>query len=271
MFREAAQLDPTFAAAYAGLAQALAFMIFRYQARAPEFLDDAQRASDKALELEPNLAEAWVARGILHMMARQKQQAARAFEQAVAIDPRSFDVHYFHARFLVTCGDHAGAIREYERAFEIDETSYVSLSLLIQEYQALHDEAGARHATERAWTAIEKRLALDPDDSGAYDHGANVLMLLSRPDESRRFSDRAIALRPDDGATLYNAACRAALSGDIESAFRLLERSIDLGYGHVDWMSNDNDLVPLHSDPRFGRLQQRLRAMQAPSTSMDRG
>jgi adenylate cyclase len=246
-------------------------MIFRRQTLASEFLEDARGAADKALELDPDIADAWVARGILHMLARERESGTRAYERALAIEPRSYEAHYFYGRFHVTCGDHAAAIRHYEQAFEIDATSYLPMALAIQEYQALHDEVGARSAIERAWTAIESRLAVDPDDSGAYDHGANVLMLLGRAEESRRFGERAIALRPDDGATHYNAGCRAALSGDRELAFRYLQRAVDLGYGHVDWLLNDNDLVPLHGDPRFEQLLERLRKLQVPATPAGSG
>jgi adenylate cyclase len=85
-------------------------------------------------------------------------------------------------------------------------------------------------------------------------------MLLGRVEESRQFSERAIALRPDDGATHYNAACCAALAKNYERSLDLLERAVELGYGNVDWLLNDNDLVPLHGEPRFRALVERLKA-----------
>ena len=263
LFRQAAELDPAFARAFASRGQALALMIFRRQQLAREFLEPAHQACDRALELDPSLADAWVACGILHMTAREREPGIRAFERAIALDPRSFEAHYFYGRFHVTLGDHAGAIRYYEQAFAIDPTNYLPVALAIQEYQAMHDDAGARHATERAWTAIEQRLAVAPGDTAAYDHGANVLHLLGRADESRRFSERALALRPDDGATHYNAGCRAVLQGEPDRAIALLTRAVDLGYGHIDWLLNDNDLVPLHGDPRFEALVERLRGTTA--------
>jgi adenylate cyclase len=128
----------------------------------------------------------------------------------------------------------------------------------IQEYQALGDRAGEQRAIERSWDAISKRLAIDPDDSAAYDHGAGVLALLRRPDEARRFRERALALRPDDPMTHYNAACGAALAGDYEDALDYLQRSIDLGLANGQWIMNDNDLVPLHEHPRFIEMIARL-------------
>jgi len=267
MFRQAIRLDPGFAAAHAGLGLINALMTFRKRELAPSLVDEARTASERALELAPDLAEAWVARAFVHMIEQEKDAAARAFERAVALDPRSFDAHYFYARFCVTLGDHVRAIEHYEKAFEIDPENYLPITLSVQENQAIKNEAGVRRALERAWAAIERRLAMDPDDSAAYDHGAGALVLLGRFEESRRFSERAIALRPDDGSTHYNAACCAALAQDYERAMGLLERAVDLGYGNVDWLLNDNDLVPLHDDPRFRRLAARLTGRQSAETS----
>jgi adenylate cyclase len=260
LFRQATRLDPKFAAAYAGLAQILALMIFRRQELSGSMLAEATQASERALDLAPALAEAWVSRAIVHMVARENDAAARAYERAIAIDPRSFDAHYFYARFHVTQGGHARAIEHYEKAFEIDPSNYLPMTLSIQEHHALNDMAGARRAIERSWAAIERRLAMDPDDSAAYDHGAGVLHALGRVEESRQFSERAIALRPDDGATHYNAACCAALAHEYTRALDLLEYAVELGYGNIEWLLNDNDLVPLHGEPRFQRLVERLEA-----------
>ena len=271
LFRQAARLDPTFAAAYAGLAQILALMIFRKQELAKSMLAEARQASERALDLAPELVEAWVSRAIVHMVARENDDAARAYERAIALDPRSFDAHYFYARFHVTQGDHARAIEHYEKASEIDPGNYLPITLSIQENQALGNAAGVRHAVERAWAAIERRLAMDPDDSAAYDHGAGVLLLLGRLEESRQFSERAIALRPDDGATHYNAACCAALAKDYERSLNLLERAVELGYGNVEWLLNDHDLVPLHGKPRFRNLVERLEARKFDGQPPTRG
>ncbi len=260
LFRQATRLDPTFAAAHAGLAQILALMIFRRQELSGSMLTEATQASARALELAPSLVEAWVSRAIVHMVARENDAAARAYERAIAIDPRSFDAHYFFARFHVTQGAHARAIEHYEKAFEIDPSNYLPMTLSIQENNALGNAAGAQRAIEQAWAAIERRLAMDPDDSAAYDHGAGVLHALGRVEESRQFSERAIALRPDDGATHYNAACCAALAHDYLRSLALLERAVELGYGNIEWLLNDNDLVPLHDEPRFRKLVERLEA-----------
>jgi adenylate cyclase len=256
-FREATRLDPQFAEAHAALASVRAHVWYR-SSDSSEAFDDARGASLRALELAPGLAVAHVARAQVLAIDGQTRDAAAAFERAIALDSRLFDAHYYYARFLVTQGDHAGAVRHYEAAFAISPDDYLPVTLAIQEYQALGDRAGEQSAIDRSWTAIERRLAIDPDDSAAYDHGSGVLAMLGRKDESRRFSERAVALRPDDPQTHYNAACTAMLSGDHEAALDLLERAIDLGWSNARWLMNDNDLVPLHHHPRFKQIVARL-------------
>ncbi len=110
----------------------------------------------------------------------------------------------------------------------------------------------------RSWQAIERHLALEPDDAYAYDHAAGVLMLLGRREEANRILDRALSLRPNDYRTLYTAACTAALGGEYERALDFLDRAVGTGRGNRDWILNDNDLAPLHENPRFQEILSRL-------------
>jgi adenylate cyclase len=256
-FRESIRLDPQFAEAHAALSSVLAHLWFRLGDRA-QAVEDARTASLRALELAPGLAAAHVARAQVLANDGRQEAAADAFERAIALDPRLFDAQYYYARFLVTRGDHAGAVRHFEAAFAIQPDDYLPVTMTIQEYQALGDRAGEQHALERSWAAIERRLAIDPDDSAAYDHGSGVLALLGRREESRRFLERAVALRPEDPNTHYNAACTAALSGDYESALDLLERAVSLGWSNRQWLLNDNDFAPMREQPRFKQIVARL-------------
>ena len=257
LFREAVRRDPAFAEAHAALSGAIAYLLARV-GDPSQSLDDARAAGRRALELAPTLAEAHVANAKVLALDGRFDDAAAAFREAIAHEPRNFDAHYFYARFLVTRGDHAAAVRHYETAFEVRPDDFLPVTMAIQEYQALGDKAGEKSAIARSWAAIERRLAVDPDDSAAYDHGSGVLTLLGRPEDARRFLDKALALRPDDPATHYNAACTAALAGDTERAVDLLERAIALGWVNTQWLMRDNDLVPLHDHPRFKQLVAKL-------------
>jgi adenylate cyclase len=258
LFRKACALDPDFALGHAALASGLAPLAFRRADFQRAVLDEGMRASQRALQLAPELAEAHLAHAQILQLLKRLDEAAAEFKRAIELNPRLFDAHYYYARFCVARGDHAGAVKHYEKAFEIQPDDYRPVTLAIQEYQAIGDQEGQDGAIRRSWTAIERRLAIDPDDSAARDHGAGVLALLGRREESISFCERAIALRPEDGGTHYNAACCMALLGENDRALDLLERAVQLGHGNVDWYRNDNDLVPLHGNPRFQAILRKL-------------
>jgi tetratricopeptide (TPR) repeat protein len=66
-----------------------------------------------------------------------------------------------------------------------------------------------------------------------------------------------VRLRPDKPIAWYNLACSYALLGMVERAFESLERSLRLGYRHLNHLRRDPDLKSLRRDPRFARLLRR--------------
>lgn len=258
MFREAVRLDPAFADAHAGLADVLLQLLRQRNAVPGITAADAVTASQRAIELAPDLPEAHVARGNALQLVRELDEAQRAFERAIALDPLHFHAHYWFAKYWAARGEHANAAKHYELAFEIRPDDYRPITLALQEYQAIKDHKREQSALRRSWQALERHLAIDPDDSYASDHAAGVLMLLGRRDEANRLLDRALALRPDDYRTLYTAACTAALGGEHDRALDFLDRAVGTGRGHREWILNDNDLAPLHDNPRFRQILARL-------------
>jgi adenylate cyclase len=219
---------------------------------------DAVAAGERAVELAPQLPEAFVARGNALQLVKDDAGTERAFERALELDHRNFHAHYWFAKYFAAHGQHAQAARHYELAFESRPDDYRPITLALQEYQALKDTDKEQSALRRSWQALERHLALDPDDSYANDHAAGVLMLLGRRGEANRILERAIALRPDDYRTLYTAACTASLGGEYERALDFLDRAVGKGRGHREWIMNDNDLAPLHEYPRFKEILSRL-------------
>jgi adenylate cyclase len=258
LFREAIRLDASFADAHAGLADTLT-QLFRQRQEVPGLTPaDAVASSERAVALAPNLADAHVSRGNALQLMRDFDAAKQAFERAIALEPRHFHAHYWFAKFWAARGEHALAAKEYELAAGSQPDDYRPIVLALQEYQALQDKEREQSTLHRSWQALERRLAIDPDDSYASDHAAGVLMLLGRRDEANRLLDRALALRPDDYRTLYTAACTASLGGEYERALEFLDRAVATGRGHREWILNDNDLAPLRDHPRFRQILARL-------------
>lgn len=97
--------------------------------RHPEDLEQADTASRRALELEPELAEAHASRGVTLSLRARHEEAEQAFETAIRLDPQLFEAHYFYARDAFARGDLEKAIRQYEEAIRIRPEDYQSRGL----------------------------------------------------------------------------------------------------------------------------------------------
>src|SRR5438034_3938022 len=257
MFERAIELDPHFAAAWAGLATALVYL-FSWGGGDPD-LQNARNASTRALELDPELADAHIAAGQSFSMEQRYGEAAAEFERAIELDPTLFDAYYYYARSCFKAGDLDKALKLFEKAQSIrpeDYQSYCHVSLVMREL-GRRDEAG--RTDHLALESIKKYLELNPDEARAYSLGAGVLARLGEVERAKQWNERAMSLAPDDDAILYNASCVFAVLGEEDQALAGLQRAIEAGLAGGDWVSHDPDWERLRNHPRFQTLVQRLR------------
>ena len=253
MYGDALQADPSFALAHAGLANAHS-MMFAYWLSTAEHLQAADRSSRRAVELAPELADTQLARGIALSLNKRHEDAEGAFRLALELKPNDFDAHYQFARHCRTTGRLPEAARWFESAEKLRPEDYATPALLSSVYVSLERPEDARAAQRRAVALADKRLKLVPDDERALYLGASCLSSLGDSGRAREWAKRAVAMEPDDSAVLYNVACVYALLGLHDSAIDCLERAIQNGFGHWDWIAHDSDLDPLRTHPRFQGL-----------------
>ncbi len=100
-FREAIRRDERFAQAHAGIAHAQSLKgLWRVGMTQADF-DEAFAASRRALELEPRMPEAYIARAMLLSLQGRDDEADQDFEEAIRLNPASFDAHYLYAQTLL--------------------------------------------------------------------------------------------------------------------------------------------------------------------------
>jgi adenylate cyclase len=255
MFAKAVELDPLYARAYAGIADCDSFLFLHYHVE-DVAIEDILATSAKALALDSGLAEAHASRGLALSVEKRYDEATTEFEQAIALDPNSFEGNYFYGRACFTMGklERAGAL--FERVAEIKPDDYQALILLIQIYRSLGRVADMKSAAARGVERAERDLTLHPDNPRSAYLGAAALVVLGENDRAREWLSRALAIDPHDIWTQYNAACIYTSLGDIEPALDVLERVIphaghELKHG---WINHDSDLDPLRSHPRFQKI-----------------
>ncbi len=256
MFERAIKLDPGFAGAWAGLATAHVHL-FSWRGREPD-LDNARKASSRALELDPELAEAHVAAGQGLSMDQRYGEAAVEFERAIELDPALFDAYYYYARSCFKAGDLENALRLFRQAQSVRPEDYQSCALMSLVLRQLGRRDEARGADQIAFASVTRHLDLNPDDARAYSLGAGVLGRLGDVERAKQWSEQALSLASDDDAVIYNAACALAVLGESDRALDALELAIDAGLTGGDWVPRDPDWERLRDHPRFQALAKRL-------------
>jgi TolB-like protein/tetratricopeptide (TPR) repeat protein len=258
MFERAAQLAPDYAPAHAGLADVHSWL-YEWWGGDPADLEAADQASRRALELAPGLSEAHSSRAFVLSIRRCYDEAAREFEEAVRLNPNSFDASYLYARTCFAAGWIERSAELFRRAADVRPEDYQSPVLRAQSLGLLGRNEEARLANQEGIRRAERQLELNPTDIRALSLGANALALDGQAERALCWSERALELSPDDQSVLVNGACLRAQLGLKNEALDLLERSFAHGCGKRDWIEHDPDYEPLRDDPRFRALLARLR------------
>src|SRR5438552_10708909 len=154
MFERAIELDSHFAAAWAGLATAYVYL-FDWGGGDPD-LKNAQDASTRALELDPELADTHVAAGQSFSMEQRYVDAAAELERAIELDPMLFDGYYYYARSCFKAGDLKKALKLFEKAQCVRPEDYQSSALIVAVLPQLGTGDEAQRAEQLAIASICK-------------------------------------------------------------------------------------------------------------------
>ncbi len=263
MFHRAIEIDPDFALAWSGYADCFS-LASMYEDPEPGYRDEATSASEKALKLEPELAEAHASRGLAHLMSQEFENAEQEFEKAIELNPRLYEAYYYYGRTRFHQGNVESAAEFFRKAAEVNAEDFQSRFLRVQILRGLGRLDEALVEARRGIAAVEKHLEWNPDDARTLLLGTGSLLLMGDTERAEEWIERALAIDPTDSVSLYNAACNYATIGRIDAALDHLERAIDNGTVSADWMRNDPDLDNLRGDPRYAALLRR--AEDAPAS-----
>jgi serine/threonine-protein kinase len=281
-FREALANDPSYAPAWAGLAQAIGELVGWFYWPG-DTLPEAWRAADKAIELDPDLAQGYFARGDLLRMERRFDEAEKAFRRGLALSPGSADGHSRYGDVLRDAGRFEASMRESRRAIELDPRMLrIRESLLQNLYFGRQWDAVLEEATqvlemepdsgetwywiafasnwkgnyEAAIQAALKAVELDPDTPYLRSGVAYHYALAGRAGEARTLLAGADAESwplPEVGL-VYGAL------GDLDRAYEYLYRALDEQPHGLYYLAADPAADPLRTDPRWEGILTRLRA-----------
>lgn len=263
LFERAIELDPGYALAHCGVADCCSFL-YQYFDASEANLTKAISASRRALDLAPQLAESHASAGLAISLTGKFDEAQKEFEEAMRLNPGSFEAAYFYARACMAVGKNEEAAQWYERAVAVRPDDFAAMMLLGGVYASIGKVEESTKAVRRAYDAARKHLELNPDNPRALYMGAACLIELGEKPKALDWTRRAEAMEPDDPSVLYNVACDYAMLGMVDEGVKALTKSIDNGFGHWSWIDHDTTLDNLRAEPGFQALLERKSAGARP-------
>ena len=280
-FKKAIDTDPTFALPYAGLADVYARQHGVIPAR--EISPLAKAAAEKAIELDPALAEAHAALGFVEMHYDWAWPAAEAaFQRSIELSPSYPSAHSYYARLLTARKRFSEAIAEQRKALELDPLSPALAEALgaTYYYQRRYDDAerqlrrvlGANKQFVQAAARLGLVQVMQRNYTGAVETLQSSLQMLGEDDYGiladlglAYAGQRDAAKARDCLARIERIAAKEYVPpvfpaylhiglGERDPALRLLEASVEDRSWPVAYFGVEPKLDPVRSDPRFVKL-----------------
>ena len=249
---QALTFDANYAQAWALMALAQSQLRFWHGMDA-----DPQPAAERALAINPNLAEAHCVKAHLLEEQGHQDQATAEIETAVRLDPESWEVNREAARLNFRQGRIREAIPFFEKAAALMESDWHNASMLISCYRGTGDLEQMRRAAQMTVERTEKAIAKDPSNSAVLASGAGALAAIGEDQRAKEWIDRALLLDPDNIIMRYNLGCALATDlKDADRAIEVLEPYFDktVSATHIRHADVDPDLDSVRDHPRFNEM-----------------
>lgn len=285
-YEQAIALDPNYALAYAGMADAYRTLAIASFAPAKEVCPQAKEKAKRALEIDESLAEAHIALSwIVFIYDWDWNTAETEAKKAIALEPNNSEAHRVYAHILSIMGRHDEAVTEGRRARELDPLTLLTSTLEGQflGYAGRHEEAIER---------LQKTLELDPNYWVAHNvlgrvytrqeryaeavaeltkarelSGGSIepamqlgyaLAKLGRRKEAEALLAELKLLATNNFVAAYHFAMIYNGLGEKEEALNYLEKSFAEREAQLAFVNIDPRWNPLRSEPRFAAILRRM-------------
>jgi TolB-like protein/tRNA A-37 threonylcarbamoyl transferase component Bud32/lipoprotein NlpI len=290
ILERAVTFDPKFAPAYAALGYAYAERLFDWEPK-DEWKDKAEAAVEKALSLDPNVADAHISRAVLlftSVHGWQYEKAIQECKQGLALDPNLAEGHLILGAVL----DHVGlldeGLKEFQTATAInpnlaEAVLYTGLTLMFSgKFQdALPFLGGGPFSgsiraldlwelgrKQEAWALVRELLKADPQEKDVWVASVHTLLLADAgegQEAEKRINEKI--LRQAEELKRYGHFHHVAnFVADIyaqlnkpEQAVTWLQETAVTGFPCYPFFEHDHALDPIRQDPRFVAFMQKLK------------
>ena len=219
--------DAGFAPAYAALSRAYGIKadLFAKDAEQKKLYDDAKLAAEKALAIDPNLAEGHLARGAIswnHINRFPNEQTIQAYKKAIELQPDLEEGHHLLGLVYYHVGLFDKAEQEIQRAIALNPSNSLARFRigLISAYRTDYEKA----------FSVLKTVPLEANETVINRAMAGVLFQLGRIEDAEKLVDDFLASTSDEGGNVTSVkAMLLAKSGRRLEAEEAIQRAIELG------------------------------------------
>ncbi|HKV96552.1 MAG TPA: TIR domain-containing protein [Gammaproteobacteria bacterium] len=247
--KRATDIDPGYAQAWALMATGYRQWFEAEKGKSK----DGMAAVERALALDPNLAEAHAVKAQLLQIEGDLEAAAAETGIALKLAPESYEVNRSAARLSYQRRRFDDAARFYDRAAALMEADLNSPFMLISCFTAVGDAAGTRRAAELTLKRVETVLSHDPNNCTAVAYSVSALATLGEAARAKAGMERALLIDPDNFNMRYNFACTLSVRlKDKDAALTMLKPLFEtISDAFLPYAKADPDFESLHDDPRY--------------------
>lgn len=296
-FEKALEKDPDYALAWAGIADTLSLMGEYTNISRRVLYDKQMNAIRKALEIDPQLAEAHISLAISLMLNDWDWNGAeKEFKLGLQLDPRNATGHHWYAELLLFLGKTEDAFREINMAVELDPLSQGILKDkgIFQYYIEDYDEAMKTALTtfdlDPGFVPVHRLISLVYTGKGLYDEAitetlkwgtltgnkvktdvalAHIYAVAGREDEARRIIEDAGIENILSSNDYRGVALVYTALGEKDLAFEWLEKSFEKHEESLCSLAVDHKFNSLRDDPRFRQLLSKVGLISSTQNVLD--
>jgi TolB-like protein/DNA-binding winged helix-turn-helix (wHTH) protein len=220
-FEEAVSKDPGYGAAYSGLADCNSGLAWHGFMSPAEVLPKAYAAAQKAVEIDPQSAEAHASLALVLDHQWDWLRAELEFKRALALNPQYANAHHWYGDYLSIQGRHDEALVEAERALELDP-----LNLMIGTWVGLRYYLSRRY--DGAIAQSQNTVDLDPNFAAAHLVLGESYVQQGKHKEGLNELQKAVALSGDSPLYMAQVGVSLGLAGEKKEALRVIRALQDI-------------------------------------------
>lgn len=283
-FRQAIERDPDFALAHVGLSEGYAILGVFGVVAPHETFPQAKQAVERALELAPDLGEAYASLGHIKVQYEHDWAGAEAaYRRAIELNPYYAPAHQWLGLYLAVCGDFEQGAAQMRQAQSLEPAAPLCRAMIgmLLNYERRYVEAIDQ---------LEKTLEMEPDLPTAHPYLAVSYLRLGEYERAMDHLDRSSSLTPGSAAyrgqilalsrrredayaeikrliaesqqryvAAYDIATIYGVLGDVDETFLWLDRAFEDRSQLIGWVLRDPAFDSIRDNPRYEAVVRPLR------------